>query len=204
MHDAAHWDERYGQKEMVWSIGPNLWVEQIAADLPPGRALDLAAGEGRNALWLAGLGWRATAVDFSRVGLDRAEQLAAQRLGAGAGRFTTVCADLLTYVPDQETYDLVLIAYLQVPAEERRQVVRSAAGALAAHGRLLVVAHDSENLDHGYAGPQDPAVLYTAPDVVADLDGTGLVVERAERVVRRVETEEGPREALDSLVLARR
>lgn len=204
MHDATHWDERYGQKEMVWSVEPNVWVAQVCADLAPGRALDLAAGEGRNGLWLADLGWRVTAVDFSQVGLDRARALAAGRLGEAAQRLSTVCADLETYVPEARGFDLVLLVYLQVPPSLRTHVVRTAAEAVSPGGLLLVVAHDSENLEHGHGGPQDPSVLYTAEDAVGDLAGTDLVAERAERVVRRVETDEGVREALDALVLARR
>ena len=199
---AEHWDRRYAGADLVWSVGPNCWVEEVAADLPPGRALDLAAGEGRNALWLAERGWRATAVDFSQVALDRATRTAAERLGAAADRFETVCADLLDYRPDPRAYDLVLVVYLQVPAHDRTRVVRAAADAVAPGGRLLVTAHDSENLDHGYGGPPDRSVLYSAADVTSDLDGSGLDVERAEQVVREVATVEGPRRALDALVVA--
>lgn len=202
-HGAAYWDERYDQKEMVWSVGPNMFVEQVCADLPPARALDLAAGEGRNALWLARRGWQVTAVDFSAVGLDRARQLAAAEPIEQPGSLATEVSDLLVYSPAPQAYDLVLIAYLQVSADTRRQVVRMAAGALARGGLLLVVAHHFDNLEHGYAGPQDAAVLYTPEDITGDLAGCGLTVERAERVVRPVETDDGPRDALDTLVLAR-
>lgn len=202
--DSAHWDERYAGKELVWSAGPNVFVADLTADLPPGAVLDLAAGEGRNALWLAERGWRATAVDFSRVALDRAEALARERDIRPPGSFTTVHADLLDYVPPARSYDLVLVAYLQVPAAERRLVLRRAAEAVAAGGTLLVVAHDSDNLAHGTGGPQDPTVLYTAADVVADIAGTGLEVSRAEPVRRVVPADDGDREAIDALLLARR
>ncbi len=202
--DAEEWDRRYDQVELVWSATPNLWVEQVTRDLPPGRVLDLAAGEGRNSLWLAERGWQATAVDFSRVALDRATGLAVERLGAAAGRFEAECADLLGYRPRPQAYDLVLVVYLQIVAAERTHVLRTAADALAPGGRLLVVAHDSDNLERGYGGPPDPAVLYSAADITADLDGTGLQIHRAEQVVREVETAEGPRRALDALVVAAR
>jgi hypothetical protein len=61
--DADGWDRRYAGAALIWSAGPNRFVEKELADLPPGRVLDLASGEGRNALWLAALGWQATAVD---------------------------------------------------------------------------------------------------------------------------------------------
>jgi SAM-dependent methyltransferase len=75
MH-AAEWDARYAGKNLVWEAEPNRWVVEVCAGLPPGRALDLACGEGRNALWLARQGWRVTGVDFSRVALERAGDLA--------------------------------------------------------------------------------------------------------------------------------
>ena len=200
--DAKEWDRRYDQSELVWSATPNMWVEEVTRDLPPGRVLDLAAGEGRNALWLGERGWRATAVDFSQVALDRAAGLAAQRFGAGTDRFETECADLLLYRPRPQAYELVLVVYLQVVAAERTRVLRMAAAAVAPGGRLLVVGHDSDNLERGYGGPPDPAVLYCAADVTADLDGTGLEIGRAEQVVRSVVTADGPRHALDALVVA--
>ena len=202
--DSVEWDQRYGGKELVWSAEPNRWVEEVAGDLPAGRALDLAAGEGRNALWLAERGWRVTAVDFSAVGLERARSLAGRRLGDHAERLELVQADLIDYVPAQRGYDLVIIAYLQVDASLRRRALRTAAGAVAPGGLLLVVAHDSDNLIHGIGGPQDPAVLYTAADAALDIDGCGLLTARAEARTREVVTDGGPRAAIDAFLLARR
>ena len=69
--NSEQWDQRYAGEELVWSAGPNIFVAGICAELAPGRVLDLAAGEGRNALWLAERGWQVTAVDFSQVAVDR-------------------------------------------------------------------------------------------------------------------------------------
>ena len=202
--DATDWDTRYREADLLWSQGPNLWVEQVARDLHPGRALDVAAGEGRNAIWLAERGWSATALDFSTVALDRARRIAEERLGTGAARFTTQLADVLVEAPAPRAYELVLVVYLQLVADERRKVLREAAEAVAPGGRLLVAAHDSDNIEHGHGGPSDPAVLYSAADVVADIEGSGLVIERAERVIRVVNTADGEKDALDCLVLATR
>src|SRR6476646_8725770 len=70
------WNARYAQKELVWSAEPNRLFAAEVGGLPPGRALDLACGEGRNAVWLAGRGWRVTGVDFSGVALAKARRLA--------------------------------------------------------------------------------------------------------------------------------
>lgn len=200
--DSSTWDERYAGEDLVWSATPNQWVEQVAVGLAPGRVLDLAGGEGRNALWLAARGWRATVVDFSQVGLDRARALAAQRFGADDERLVTVRADLVTYRPERGSFDLVLVVYLQLGEPARRIVLQMAAAAVAPGGRLLVVAHDSTNLTAGVGGPQDPRVLYTCGDIQADLAGTGLLIERSEAVLRAVETETGPRDAVDALLIA--
>ena len=103
--DADAWDERYAASELVWSAAPNRFVEAECADLPPGRAVDLAAGEGRNAIWLAGRGWRVTAVDFSRVALEKAARVVAG--SEAADRVEWVCADATTWTG--EGYDLAVV-----------------------------------------------------------------------------------------------
>ena len=198
--DGAGWDERYAAADLMWSATPNAVVARETAALPVGRALDLASGEGRNAIWLAERGWRVTAVDFSAVATERARRLAAERLGPEADRVSAVTADLMTWQPEPGAADLVVLAYLQLVADERRHALRLAAYALAPGGTLLLVAHHSDNLTRGVGGPQDPAVLYAESDVVADLAGTGVLVDRAERVERAV----GGAVALDVLVRAHR
>ena len=192
---AAAWDERYAGSDLVWSGTPNVFVEAEAAHLAPGRALDLGAGEGRNAVWLAERGWQVEAVDFSSVGLAKAQALAAQR----GVTITTTVADV-TAPLDVAPADLVVVCYLQLPHEPLVRALRDAARLTQPGGRLVVVAHERDNLARGVGGPQDPAVLPTVGEVVAALDGTGLVIERAEQVLRRVETDTGPRDAIDLVV----
>jgi SAM-dependent methyltransferase len=192
--DAEAWDARYRDSELVWSRGPNQFVEAELAGTPPGRALDLAAGEGRNAIWLAERGWQVTAVDFSQAGLDKGRTL------AGDLPVEWVCADATTWTGDG-SYDVCVVAYLQLAADERRAAVRGAFGSLRVGGTLLLVAHDSTNLTEGVGGPQDPDVLMTAEEVLGDLDGERFDVARAERVARQVTQPDGStRTAYDALV----
>ncbi len=193
--DARHWDERYRASESVWGAPPNRWIGDECRGLAPGTALDLACGEGRNALWLARLGWRVLAVDFSAVALDKG---AAQD---DTGRVTWVLDDALGFRCPSPV-ELVVVAYLQLPSSTRRDALHNAARALAPGGTLVVVAHDSRNLVDGTGGPGDPNVLYTAMDVVHDLDPAGLVIERAGEVLRPVAGADRP--AIDCLVRARR
>lgn len=202
--DREVWDARYEATDLVWSAGPNRWVEEIAAPLRPGRALDLAAGEGRNSLWLAERGWYATAIDFSQVAIDRARALGNDRLGEDNARFEAHQGDVLRMRPLRQAYDLVLVAYLHLAAPDRWLAIRTAAIAVAPGGLLLVVGHDTANLVDGYGGPQDVDVLFSAADIVDDLDGTGLEVLRAEAVRRPVETATGTVDAIDALVVATR
>lgn len=192
--DASGWDERYRSAELVWGGPPNRWVEQELSGAPPGRALDLACGEGRNALWLATQGWQVVGVDFSAVAIDKARELDTR------GLVEWVVADATQYAPPQPV-DLALLCYLQLPAAERRLAVRGAAAALAPGGTLLVVAHDSRNLLDGTGGPQDARVLYSAADIRDDLEGTGVVIDRSGEVLRPVDGADRP--AIDALVRAR-
>jgi ubiquinone/menaquinone biosynthesis C-methylase UbiE len=196
--DAADWDARYDETELLWSAQPNRFVVAELAKLTPGRALDIATGEGRNAVWLAEQGWTVTAVDFSATAIDKARRLAEQR----GVEVAWAVADALRRPPEAGTFDLVLIAYLHLPAEDLATVITGAARALAPGGTLLLVAHDRRNLTDGVGGPQEPSIL-TRADEVVELLGD-LVIERAGEVERPVETEDGPRVAIDTLVRARR
>ena len=175
--DADAWDERYAATELVWSATPNQFVERALADLSPGRALDLACGEGRNARWLAEQGWQVTAMDFSPVAVDKGRQV--------APTVDWQVGDVLSS-PLPEELDLVVVAYLQLPADERRTAMRRALESLRPGGTLFVVAHDSTNLTEGTGGPTEAEVLYTAEDVLADLADLEPGVVRAGRVAREV------------------
>lgn len=194
--ESEDWDRRYEGAELLWTAEPNRLLVSEVGTMAAGRALDLGCGEGRNAVWLADRGWTVTGVDFSEVGLEKARRLAEAR----GVTVEWVLADLRAYEAPPDAYDLVLVLYLHLGADERRSVHAAAAAALRAGGTMLVVGHDLSNLDEGYGGPQDPAVLFTPDDVVEDLSTLSIL--KAERVGRRVSTEAGERTAIDVLVRA--
>ncbi len=198
---AADWDSRYRGTDLVWGAAPNVWVEQEVAGLPPERALDLACGEGRNSIWLAARGWQVTGVDFSTAALAKAETLARGHHPSLAVDWQ--CADATDF-QSSTSFDLALLAYVQLPPPERLKAIRSAWNCLAPDGTLLVIAHHTENVTEGVGGPQDPAVLYSEQDVIADLGviDCSAIVERAERVARPVAGSDRP--ALDTVVRARK
>ena len=195
---SGDWDRRYDTPDLIWSGEPNRFLREETEGLPPGRALDLACGEGRNAVWLARGGWEVTAVDFSGVALAKAARLAS----AHDVSLRLVEADLAEYAPDPGSADLVVVLYLHLDPELRARVLARAAAALAPGGVLLLVAHDLLNLTEGHGGPRDPSVLTTPEAVVVELPG--LTIERAARVHRTVSTPDGDVQAIDTLVRANR
>ena len=155
------WDERHAAREPIESHQPDPTLAEVAGALAPGRAIDLAAGDGRNAIWLAAQGWDVTAVDFSSVALERATA------AAEAANVTVrwVHADLLDWRPEPRSFDLVALMFLHLPPRERGAIYAHAAEAVAPGGRILVVGHDRSNLTEGAGGPQDPDVLFTAAEI---------------------------------------
>jgi SAM-dependent methyltransferase len=198
--DRHEWDTRYAGEELVWTSTPNQFLVSEVAGLSVGRAVDLACGEGRNAVWLAEQGWRVTGVDFSPVGLAKGRQLAESR----NVDVQWVESAMQEWSPPPESFDLVAVFYLQLPQPERSAALEVAASAVAPGGTMLVVAHDHDNLTRGYGGPPNDTVLYSVSDVTTVAEAAGLVVQRAEQVVRQVETDGGVRQAIDTLVRANR
>lgn len=136
---AEFWDDRYREKEAIWSGNVNQPLVKAGEDLAPGTALDLGCGEGADAIWLAGHGWKVTAVDVSAVALERTAAAAAER---GLGELvTTERHDFGTGFPTGH-YDLVSAQYLHSPIRfDREAVLRKAAAAVAPDGHLLIVEH---------------------------------------------------------------
>jgi len=192
------WNRRWAGERAHASSAPSEFLIAETEALPPGRALDVACGAGRNAVWLARRGWRVTGVDFSDVALRAARELAA----AAGVEVEWVEVDAVTWIPPRRAYDLVTVMYLQLPAVERRATLAHAADAVAPGGTLLVVGHDLLNLTEGWGGPTQAEVLFTPDDVVAEIGG--LAIESARRVRRAVAEGAGAREAIDALVRARR
>jgi SAM-dependent methyltransferase len=189
--DAAAWDARYAESDRLWSPNPNATIAELVGPLPPGRVLDVGAGEGRHAVWLAALGWDVTAVDFSAVGIDKG-----RREGEARGiDVQWLVADVREWSPPPgTTYDLVLVAYLHLEGD----VLSRVRDWVAPGGRLVVLGHALRNLTDGVGGPQDARLLHTEEQLRAAAEG--LHVERLGEVLRP--TPEG--EAVDIALVARR
>lgn len=194
--DASSWDERYRSTELLWSREPNRFVTEAVGSLQRGRAADIACGEGRNAIWLASAGWEVTAVDFSGAALERGRLLAME---AGVS-IEWQQADVRALELTPGSFDLVLFSYLHLPHPEMEQLFARAVTWLSPGGVVLVVGHARSNIERGYGGPRDTAVLFEPEELARCF--SSLQVRRAEHVFREVETEEGPKTAIDFVVLA--
>jgi SAM-dependent methyltransferase len=203
--DAKDWDERYAAHDLVWSAEPNRFVAEVVGPLSPGHALDVAAGEGRNAIWMVEQGWRVVASDYSSVAVERMRSLAADRLGERSDRLTAVVADARQAAPGgPAAYDLGLLCYLQLPGEEWRAALRAAVEAVRPGGHVVVVGHAGRNLAEGWGGPSDRSVLYDPDEVLDRAGGLPVGVEQSGIREREVQTPEGERVALDTVVVLRR
>lgn len=203
MADKNTWNERYAAKELVWSAGPNkLFAEQVA-DLTPGRALDLACGEGRNAIYLAEQGWQATGVDFSSKGIEKAQAIATRR----GVTLDWIVGDVLDVTLPKGAFDLVAVLYLHTDSAARRVWLPKAVDAVAEGGWFIYIGHDPLNITEGVGGPSDPDVTPDAGTICAALEG--FDIQTAEIFRRPVANDPGhggatDGVALDTLVRARR
>lgn len=192
------WDRLYGRSERIWSGNANVRLEEIAADLPPGRALDLGCGEGGDAMWLAERGWTVVATDISPVAIQRATEDATKH--GVAERIQFVRTDLADGVP-AGPFDLVSAHFFHVPDGlelNRAKVLRAAADAIVPGGHLLIVDHGSappfsEHRDHYF--PSTDEVL-----AELDLDPDTWLRVRVEVLPRQV-THEGQTAVIDDNVM---
>jgi len=196
--DAAEWDDRYGP-EQIWSGQPNAALVAEVADLPPGRVLDVGCGEGADAVWLAGRGWQVTALDVSRVALERAARHAAD---AGV-EVTWLAAGLLEADLPAEAFDLVSAQYPALRSTPGRDAERALRTAVAPGGTLLVVHHALVDTAEAAAAGFDPADYVSPADVAATLDDDWEVQVHEERP-RHVTGGAGAHHTHDVVLRARR
>ena len=204
---ADEWDERYREAAAngsghLWHSVPSPHLIEAVSSLDPARALDLATGDGRNALWLAERGWDVTGVDSSAVGIG----IAADRAAAAGLEIDWVVGDALQWTP-ADLFDLITITYLHLAEAELSTVIGRSAGWLAPGGRMLVIGHARSNLSPGAPRPRDPAVLHTPAELASAATAAGLTVLEARTVERHVaELAHGDHDpsgpAIDALLLA--
>jgi len=192
------WDARYSAADQLWSGAPNGALARSVETFAPGRALDVGCGEGADAIWLASRGWRVTALDVSRVALDRAgahaedagvtvEWLHSGLIGAG--------------VPTA-SFDLVSAQY-PVLEKSRGHVAESALLDAVAPGGTLVFVHHAEFRSTHHHDDFDPDD-YLGPWDVVPLLGEDWTIVVNENRPRHVATGAGAGHSEDAVLVARR
>jgi len=174
------WDERFDQEEYYYGTEPNDFLREQARVFPPkGRLLSLGEGEGRNAVFLAELGYEVTALDSAQVGLDKTAQLARQRNVV----VHPVLAHLKYHEFEKDHWDGVINIFCHLPAPVRQHVHKNLPLTLKKGGIFLMEAYTPEQLEYGTGGPKNIELLYEPDTIKKELKGLKLlrfeVVERA-------------------------
>lgn len=159
------WDERYDTEEYVYGTAPNRFLAEWVHRLPPGRILCLAEGEGRNAVFLAGLGYRVTAVDASAVGLAKARRLAHEK----GLQIETQVADLATYPIAEQAWDGIVSIFCHLPAAVRRDLHQRVKAGLRPGGVLILEAYRPAQLAFGTGGPKEASMMMSLEDLEQEL-----------------------------------
>ena len=163
-----NWDERYSEPGYAYGAKPNDFLASVAENITPGgRILCLAEGEGRNAVYLASLGYEVTGIDGSAVGLRKAQALAAER----GVTITTIHADLGTFAIGHEEWDGIIACYCHVPSTIRVPLHQAAVLGLKHGGVFVLEAFSKEQLAYGTGGPQSLDMLMSLDDVKLELAG---------------------------------
>jgi SAM-dependent methyltransferase len=192
------WNARYSEKGELWGAEPNRFVAEWLAGLTPRRVLDLGAGQGRNAIWLAGQGHGVTAVDISDVAVEQGRRMAA----LADVRVDFIAADLEHWRSEPNTFDLVVLSYLQLPSPIRTKVHRNVVDLLVSGGEVFLIGHHIDNIEHGVGGPQNPEMLFSENDLASDFRTLEILENR--KVLRPVASEGVVADAIDVLFRARK
>ena len=168
MADArSMWNERYGTSDYFYGIEPNEFLRDSASPLPRGRALCLAEGEGRNAVWLAEQGFEVHSIDIAEAGVDKTLRLAASR----GVTVHAVVGDLNDYTIDPGSWDLIVSIFAHTPSALRRRIHRAVVEGLAPNGTFVLEAYTPDQIPLGTGGPKDPDMMPTAALLVNELEG---------------------------------
>lgn len=165
------WNARYQQEGFAYGSEPNDFLREQAGGLPPGRALCLAEGEGRHAVYLAARGHKVIAQDLSWVGLKKAIDLANQQ----GVTLETICCDLADWQPEPRGFDLVVAIWMHLPPVLRAAVHRQAVAALKPGGTLILEAYTPRQLELATGGPPVRDLLIEPEELRQELAGLELL-----------------------------
>ena len=200
--DNTSWVKKYDTEAFVYTKDVNKFVVELCGPLKPGTAIDVAGGEGRNAVWLAEQGWRVEVIDFAPNALAKALALAAER--GVEGRVIATEASALDFTAKLAPVDLAVVAYLHIYSHQLAQALRQTMAALKPGGHLMGVWHALENLEHNSHGPQNPDSLPSVESLTALCAELGIEILTLENRDGFVRTDDGPKPSVTVVLLAQK
>lgn len=189
LSSAEYWDAKYQVSEFIYTKVANRFVVELCSGLTPGKAIDLAGGEGRNTVWLAEQGWQVENVDISAEGLRKCLAFAAER--GVSDRVSVLRASGDGFSSTLAPADLGIVPYLQVEQGLLKRSIARLVSQLRDGAVLVGVWHSLDNLNGGFGGPQDPAVLPSVAGMREICSSLGLQVEICENRDGQVQTRDG-------------
>jgi len=198
--DSAFWDSKYSVDEYIYTKEVNRFVKESLSDLPPGKMIDLAGGEGRNTVFFAEKGWQAENIDLSSVGLEKCERLAAET-NVSELVFTTN-ASASDFESKLAPVDLGVIAYLQIPQTELAVAIERLVSNIKSGGVFFGVWHALENLKDGFGGPQNPDLLPSESSMKTLLSSLPLEIAFVTNRDGQVQTKEGLKPSITLTAMA--
>ena len=168
------WDERFSEPGYAYGTEPNGFLASVTNHIPQGKVLCLAEGEGRNAVFLASLGYEVTAVDTSTVGLAKAESLANER----GVSIETVNADLAEYAIGDNTWQGIVSIFCHQAPIVRAALHERCLRGLAPGGVFVLEGFTPRQLDLGTGGPKNRELLMELATIRQELPGLHLEIAR--------------------------
>ena len=200
--DNTSWVKKYDTDDFVYTKDVNQFVVEFCGGLPVGTAIDVAGGEGRNAVWLAEQGWTVEVIDFAPNALDKAKKLAAER--GVAERVLVTEASALDFTSQLAPVDLAVVAYLHIYSHQFAEAMARTVAAVKPGGHVFGVWHALENLQHNSHGPQNPDALPSVASLAKLCAELGLEVLTLENRDGLVRTDEGKKPSVTVVLLARK
>jgi 2-polyprenyl-3-methyl-5-hydroxy-6-metoxy-1,4-benzoquinol methylase len=178
------WNDRYSDSEYVYGIEPSKLLKEQLEALKPGKILFPAEGEGRNAVYAAGLGWNVVAFDQSEEGKKKALVLAKNKSVTIDYRIQSF--DSIFFEPD--SFDALVLVFVHLPSKPRTQFFRKLLSYVKSGGTVILEGFSKNQLKYSSGGPTDEAMLYSIAEILSDFEGVDISLLEEKVVVLK----EGP------------
>lgn len=152
------WDNKYSAVEFVYGKNPNAFFKSVIDPLTPGKILVPGAGEGRDAVYAATLGWNVFAFDQSAVGKQKALTLAREK----HVRIHYEVLDALDFDFTKDTFDAIALIYFHLPPNVRAQFYSRMKNSLTHNGIIILEAFNPKQINNSSGGPSDKSMMMTS------------------------------------------